>query len=59
MLDLASSHGGGTGLDNSNPTPLYLQLQRLIRDAVRAGRLEADEALPANATSPASSASRA
>ena len=34
------------GLDESNPTPLYLQLQRVIQDAVRAGKLKADEALP-------------
>jgi GntR family transcriptional regulator len=33
-------------LDESSPTPLYLQLQRLIQDAVRSGRLRADEALP-------------
>ena len=46
MLDLASRHGSGTGLDESNPTPLYLQLQRVIQDAVRAGKLKADEALP-------------
>ena len=46
MLDLASNHGGSTGLDETNPTPLYLQLQRVIQDAVRAGKLKADEALP-------------
>jgi GntR family transcriptional regulator len=33
-------------LDESSPTPLYLQLQRLIQEAVHAGRLRADEALP-------------
>ena len=33
-------------LDESSPTPLYLQLQRLIQEAVRSGRLRADEALP-------------
>ena len=33
-------------LDESSPTPLYLQLQKLIQEAVRAGRLRADEALP-------------
>jgi len=33
-------------LDESSPTPLYLQLQKLIQDAVRSGRLRADEALP-------------
>ena len=34
------------GLDETSPTPLYLQLQRLIQDSVRSGRLKADEALP-------------
>jgi GntR family transcriptional regulator len=33
-------------LDESSPTPLYLQLQKLIQEAVRIGRLRADEALP-------------
>jgi GntR family transcriptional regulator len=33
-------------LDESSPTPLYLQLQKLIQEAVRSGRLHADEALP-------------
>ena len=33
-------------VDESKPTPLYLQLQRAIREAVRAGELQADEALP-------------
>src|SRR5438046_1880063 len=46
MLNLATHLGGTAGLDESNPTPLYLQLQRVIEDAVRAGRLKADEALP-------------
>ena len=46
MLDLASGVGGSGGLDETNPTPLYLQLQRVIQDAVRAGKLKADEALP-------------
>ena len=46
MLDLASGVGGSGGLDETNPTPLYLQLQHVIQDAVRAGKLKADEALP-------------
>jgi GntR family transcriptional regulator len=46
VLDLASGDGISTGLDESNPTPLYLQLQRVIQEAVRAGKLKADEALP-------------
>src|ERR1700730_18617467 len=46
MLDLASDLAGTAGLDEANPTPLYLQLQRVIQDAVRAGKLKADEALP-------------
>ncbi|KLK94198.1 GntR family transcriptional regulator [Microvirga vignae] len=33
-------------LDESNPTPLYLQLQQSIEDAVRKGSLKADDALP-------------
>jgi GntR family transcriptional regulator len=33
-------------LDESSPTPLYLQLQKLIQDAVRSGQLRVDEALP-------------
>lgn len=33
-------------LDESSPTPLYLQLQHLIQQAVRSGKLRADEALP-------------
>src|SRR2546423_268387 len=46
VLDLASGLGGSKGLDEATPTPLYLQLQRVIQDAVRAGKLKADEALP-------------
>ncbi len=46
MLDLASDLAGPDGLDESSPTPLYLQLQRVIQDAVRAGKIKADEALP-------------
>ena len=37
---------GAATLDEQSPTPLYLQLQRLIQKMVRAGKLEADEALP-------------
>ncbi len=33
-------------LDEGNPTPLYLQLQQSIEDAVRKGSLKADDALP-------------
>lgn len=33
-------------VDESKPTPLYLQLQQAIRRAVQAGALKADEALP-------------
>ncbi|HEY4164770.1 MAG TPA: GntR family transcriptional regulator [Dongiaceae bacterium] len=33
-------------LDENSPTPLYLQLQRLIQQTVRSGKLRADEALP-------------
>ncbi len=33
-------------LDEGNPTPLYLQLQQSIEDAVRKGALKADAALP-------------
>jgi len=33
-------------LDGANPTPLYLQLQQSIEDAVRRGSLKADDALP-------------
>jgi GntR family transcriptional regulator len=35
-----------SGLDEASPTPLYLQLQHLIREAVRTGTLVAGEALP-------------
>ncbi len=37
---------GVEALDEGSPTPLYIQLQRGIQDAVRAGKLKADEALP-------------
>ncbi|MFD0464554.1 GntR family transcriptional regulator [Microvirga aerilata] len=33
-------------LNEGNPTPLYLQLQQSIEDAVRKGALKADAALP-------------
>ena len=33
-------------LDGANPTPLYLQLQKVIQDWLAAGKLKADEALP-------------
>ncbi len=36
----------GLPLDESNPTPLYLQLQQSIEEAVRKGTLKADDALP-------------
>ena len=46
MLDLAVA-GNVTGrLDETSPTPLYLQLQRLIERQVRTGRLQAGEAPP-------------
>ncbi len=46
MLDLVSGNQRSPALDEASPTPLYLQLQRLIQDAVDGGRLQADEALP-------------
>jgi GntR family transcriptional regulator len=33
-------------LNENNPTPLYLQLQQAIEEAVRSGKLKADAALP-------------
>jgi GntR family transcriptional regulator len=33
-------------VDDSKPTPLYLQLQQAIRQAMQSGALKADEALP-------------
>ncbi|AWM85827.1 GntR family transcriptional regulator [Microvirga sp. 17 mud 1-3] len=33
-------------LDEGNPTPLYLQLQQSIEEAVRKGTIKADDALP-------------
>ena len=44
MVDLAGEGNGA--LDESSPTPLYLQLQRLIQNQVHAGKLQAGEALP-------------
>jgi GntR family transcriptional regulator len=46
MLDLAGGAMGPAALDETSPTPLYLQLQRVIQDAVAAGRIRTDEALP-------------
>lgn len=46
MVDLVDDSGVDGALDESNPTPLYLQLQRLIQKRVRAGTLQAGEALP-------------
>jgi GntR family transcriptional regulator len=37
---------GPAALDESSPTPLYLQLQAAVRDAVRAGTLKPEDALP-------------
>ncbi|MDJ1158173.1 GntR family transcriptional regulator [Chelatococcus sp. SYSU_G07232] len=34
------------GLDEASPTPLYVQLQHFIQEAVRSGALKPDEALP-------------
>ncbi len=46
MLDPAVEGNADEVLDESSPTPLYLQLQRLIQNQVRAGKLQAGEALP-------------
>ena len=46
MLDLVGDSKVDGTLDEASPTPLYLQLQRLIQNQVRAGRLQAGEALP-------------
>ena len=46
MLDLAVKGNAAAALDEMSPTPLYLQLQRLIQNQVRAGKLRAGEALP-------------
>ena len=46
MLDLAVERNVNGALDEASPTPLYLQLQRLIEKQVRTGKLQAGEALP-------------
>ncbi len=46
MLGVAGENDRGVALDETSPTPLYLQLQRLIEDRVRSGSLQVDEALP-------------
>lgn len=46
MIDPASEALSLIPLDESNPTPLYLQLQQSIEEAVRKGTLKADTALP-------------
>jgi GntR family transcriptional regulator len=46
VLELTGERSVEGMLDESSPTPLYLQLQRLIQNQVRAGRLQAGEALP-------------
>lgn len=46
MLGQLGDLDDAASLDEQSPTPLYLQLQRLIQQSVRAGRLGPDEALP-------------
>lgn len=46
MVSLAQGHSGASLLDSGSPTPLYLQLQRVIQGAITTGRLRTDEALP-------------
>ena len=46
MLGQPGEFEGAATLDEQSPTPLYLQLQRLIQESVGAGKLKADEALP-------------
>ncbi|WP_134500058.1 GntR family transcriptional regulator [Microvirga pakistanensis] len=46
MNDHATAAALTLPLDESNPTPLYLQLQQSIEEAVRKGSLKADDALP-------------
>lgn len=46
MLGGVSEFERTAALDETNPMPLYLQLQRLIRDSVGAGTLKSDDALP-------------
>lgn len=46
MIEAPSDNLGLLPLDETNPTPLYLQLQQSIEDAVRKGSLKPDAALP-------------
>ena len=46
MVDLAVGSSANGALDEASPTPLYLQLQRLIEKQVSAGKLQAGDALP-------------
>jgi GntR family transcriptional regulator, N-acetylglucosamine utilization regulator len=46
VLGEISGTGVAGALDETSPTPLYLQLQHLIETGVGAGRLKSDEALP-------------
>lgn len=46
MTEQASDTLLHVSLDETNPTPLYLQLQQSIEDAVRKGAIKPDDALP-------------
>ena len=46
MLGRTDERGEAILLDATNPTPLYLQLQKVIEAWLAAGRLKVDEALP-------------
>jgi GntR family transcriptional regulator len=46
MLGQPGEFESAATLDEQSPTPLYLQLQRLVQELIRAGKLEVDEALP-------------
>lgn len=46
MLGQTGEFEGSAALDEQSPTPLYLQLQRVIQEMIRTGKLKADEALP-------------
>ncbi|MCR4281696.1 MAG: GntR family transcriptional regulator [Bauldia sp.] len=46
MLGQPGEFEGAATLDEQSPTPLYLQLQRLVQELIRAGKLEVDAALP-------------
>jgi GntR family transcriptional regulator len=46
MIEPASEPLSLISLDDANPTPLYLQLQQSIEEAVRNGSIKADDALP-------------